>query len=238
MKILGIIPARAGSKGITDKNTKLCAGRALYEWSVFEGLKSNLDGIVISTDDDKILHSGLPFVMSKEQEAKFIMVERPKELCQDNTPMIDVMIHAAAIMNEFDVFMILQPTSPLRTYKHINKAIDIFEKNFSNYSSLMSVSKIPVRYNPEWLFFINSDGSLKISTGRNPKDRIKRRQDLPDAYETNGAIYIFKRENLNQIPPNLYGDKVLPYIISDEMVSIDTLDDLKQAERLLKMNGH
>lgn len=228
MRILAIIPARGGSKGVLGKNIKLLNGKPLLAYTSEIALQSKyLTELIISSEDEKIL------TVAKSFGIKVPFV-RPTELAQDNTPTINVMIHALQWFNNqnifFDAVCLLQVTSPFRTVAFLDKAIDKFIN--SDCDSLVSVQKVPHEFNPHWAFEVNDDGNLKIATGE--IEIISRRQELPMAYHRDGIIYLTKTEVLLQ-QHSLYG-KSISYIESDPefYVNIDTLEDWEKAESMIK----
>lgn len=228
MRILAIIPARGGSKGVPGKNIKLLGGKPLLAYTSEIALQSKyLTEIMVSTDDEKIIE----VAHNLNLKVPFI---RPFELAQDYTPTIDVVIHALKWYENknvfFDAVCLLQVTSPFRTIEFLEKAIEKFIG--SGCDSLVSVQKVPHEYNPHWTFEVNTDGNLKIATGEN--EIITRRQELPEAYHRDGSIYITKTEVL-LYQKSLYG-KTISYIESpqDFYVNIDTMNDWEKAEILVK----
>lgn len=234
MKILAIIPARGGSKGVPGKNIKLLNGKPLIAYTSEIALQSKyLTEVIVSTEDEKIIE------VAKSLGIKGPFV-RPLELAQDNTPTIDVVIHALNWYEKqnvfFDAVCLLQVTSPFRTLEFLDKAIEKFIEKDAD--SLVSVQKVPHQYNPHWTFEVNSDGNLKIATGET--QIISRRQELPDAYHRDGSIYITKTAVLlNEY--SLYG-KSTAFIESnpDFYVNIDTMQDWEKAEGILedRINTH
>ena len=186
MKILGIIPARGGSKGVPGKNIKLLGGKPLLQYTSDIALKSNLlDKLVVSSDDDAIIEVAERLGVS----APF---KRPSDLATDKSPTLPVIKHALAyyknIGEEFDAICLLQVTSPFRTVDFLDNAIQKFINEAAD--SLISVQKVPHEYNPHWTFELNEEGNLKIATGEDII--ISRRQDLPTTYHRDGSIYITK----------------------------------------------
>lgn len=230
MRILAIIPARGGSKGVPGKNIKLLNGKPLLQYTAEIALQSeNLAAVILSSDDDQIIS------LSKKIGIPVPFV-RPAELAQDNTPTIDVVLHALKWYENqevfFDAVCLLQATSPFRTLEFVNKAIAKFIA--SGCDSLISVQKVPHEYNPHWTFEVNEMGNLKIATGED--QIISRRQELPEAYHRDGSIYITKTEVLLQ-QHSLYG-KSTSFIESQPewYVNIDTLSDWEKAEQMIKNN--
>jgi CMP-N,N'-diacetyllegionaminic acid synthase len=228
MRILAIIPARGGSKGVPGKNIKLLNGKPLLGYTVEVALQSQyLAEVVVSTEDEQIM-----------EEAKRLGIEfpfiRPTALAQDNTPTIDVIIHALQWFESqnifFDAVCLLQVTSPFRTLDFLDKAIAKFIS--SDCDSLVSVQKVPHEYNPHWTFEVNAEGNLKIATGET--EIIPRRQELPKAYHRDGSIYVTKTKVLLQ-EHSLYG-KSTAFIESEPefYVNIDTLQDWEKAEAMIQ----
>nr|WP_315233709.1 acylneuraminate cytidylyltransferase family protein [uncultured Flavobacterium sp.] len=230
MRILGVIPARGGSKGVPGKNIKLLNGKPLLQFTSKIALESQyLTTVILSSDDTQIIK----VAKSLGIQVPFL---RPKELAQDTTPTIDVIIHALRWYENqavfFDAVCLLQVTSPFRTLEFLDKAIEKFIT--SGCDSLVSVQKVPHEYNPHWTFEVNTEGNLKIATGE--EKIISRRQDLPDAYHRDGSIYIMKTEVLLQ-QHSLYG-KNTSFIESppEFYVNIDTVADWEKAEQMIKNN--
>lgn len=228
MRILGIIPARGESKGVPKKNIKLLNGKPLLQYTSEIALESQyLTGVILSSDDNQII----TVAKSLGIQVPFI---RPSALAEDQTPTIDVIIHALDWYENqaifFDAVCLLQVTSPFRTVNFLDKAIEKFIA--SGCDSLISVQKVPHEYNPHWTFELNLEGNLKIATG---EDKIiKRRQELPIAYHRDGSIYITKTEVLSE-QRSLYGKSISFIESSSEFyVNIDTLTDWEKAEQMIK----
>jgi CMP-N,N'-diacetyllegionaminic acid synthase len=230
MRILGIIPARGGSKGVPGKNIKLLNGKPLLQYTVEIALESQyLTDVILSSDDTQII----TVAESLGVQVPFI---RPTALAEDKTPTIDVIIHALQWFEKqavfFDAVCLLQVTSPFRTVEFLNKAITKFMD--SGCDSLVSVQKVPHEYNPHWTFEVNQDGNLKIATGESKI--ISRRQELPNTYHRDGSIYITKTEVILQ-QHTLYGKSTAFIESSPEFyVNIDTLADWEKAEQMIKNN--
>lgn len=228
MKILGIIPARGGSKGVPGKNIKLLDGKPLLQYTSEIALESQyLTDVILSSDDKQII----TVAKSLGIQVPFL---RPEELAKDTIPTIDVIIHALQWYENqavfFDAVCLLQVTSPFRTVEFLDKAIEKFIA--SGCDSLVSVQKVPHEYNPHWTFEVNPEGNLKIATGE--EKIISRRQELTEAYHRDGSIYIMKTEVLLQ-QHSLYG-KSISFIEStpEFYVNIDTLTDWEKAEQMIK----
>ena len=228
MRILAIIPARGGSKGVPGKNIKLLNGKPLLAYTSEIALQSKqLAEVIVSTEDAQIIEVAKRLGL----QVPFI---RSMALAQDDTPTIDVIVHALEWYEEqavfFDAVCLLQVTSPFRTVEFLDQAIQKFIQ--SGCDSLVSVQKVPHEYNPHWTFEENAEGNLQLATGEN--EIISRRQELPVAYHRDGSIYITKTEVLlNQ--NSLYG-KSIAYIESESQfyVNIDTLEDWEKAEMMIQ----
>lgn len=218
MKIIGIIPARGGSKGIPKKNIKLLNGKPLIAYTIEVALASNLYRVVVTTDCEEIAK------VSKEYGAEVLM--RPDYLAEDITPTLPVLQDVVVRLQEkFDAVMTLQPTSPLRTSIHINEAIELFESD-KEADSLVSVVEVPHNYLPEKL--MSHDG--KYLSGNS---EVKRRQEISTKYARNGAaIYITKTEKLGEY---IFGGKILPYFMSKaDSFDIDDMEDWEIIEKVKK----
>lgn len=231
MRILALIPARGGSKGVKGKNIKLLHGKPLLAYTVEVALKSSkISKILLSSDDDEIIALGKKLGV----DAPF---KRPAHLASDTTPTLPVILHALEFYEKrglfFDAVCLLQVTTPFRKVKFLDEAIDTFIQAGSD--SLISVQQVPHEYNPHWTFKLNEEGFLKIATGE--ENIISRRQDLPKAYHRDGSIYITRVEVLKQ-QQSLYG-KTISFLESPKafFVNIDTMDDWKRAEKIA-LNWH
>lgn len=225
MRILGIIPARGGSKGIPKKNSKLLNGKPLLQYTIEVAKKCQLlDKLIVSSDDEQIIK----LAKKLEVEVPFI---RPKALAEDNTPTIEVVKHVLNHYEQlgefFDAVCLLQVTSPFRTVEYLNKVIQTFKDKKTD--SLITVQKVPDKYHPNWVFLLNKNGNLKIATG--DKDIISRRQELPVAYHRDGNVYLTRTEVIKNMN-SLYGSSI-SYIESPKEFSmnIDTIEDWESAEK-------
>lgn len=231
MRILGLIPARGGSKGIPRKNIKLLHGKELIRHTIETGLAcSAITQLVVSTDDEEIAQ------ISKAAGAEVPFL-RPSELANDKAPTIDTVVHALKYFEEksepFDAVCLLQPTVPFRNGMDLSNAIQKF--NNQEASSLISVREVPHVYNPYWVFEQDANsGFLKLSKER--KKIIARRQDLPKSFYRDGAVYITRKEVvLNEY--SLYGKKVIHHIMQHSPnINIDTMEDWNAAITYAKEN--
>ncbi len=227
MKILAIIPARGGSKGVPRKNIKVLGNQPLIAYTIERAVQSKLlTEFVVSTEDAEIAE------ITKLCGAK-VPFMRPLELAQDATPTIDVVKHVISEYEKknifFDAVLILQATCPFRTENEIDECIEIFMKQ--NTDSFISVKEVPDHFNPHWVFETNEKGTLKIATGE--EKIIPRRQELPKGYLRDGSIYITKTSVIKE-QNSLFGDSIAYRVNTNiKHVNIDTMSDWEQAERIL-----
>lgn len=218
-RILAVVPARGGSKGIPHKNIVKVKGKELLAYTLDAAKASKyIDEIIVSTDDILIEQ------VAVRENVK--VLQRPKELAQDMSRTIDVLLHVIGnIDDDFDYLVLLQPTQPLRTAYHIDNAIELMIN--ANYPSLLSVS--PVKDHPILMRQMDVDGKL---TSLLACQSTVRRQDFPNYYVVNGAIYINKISDLNSetsLNDNLYG-----YEMTSEFdLDIDEPRDLLLFEAIL-----
>lgn len=232
-KILGVITARGGSKGIPGKNIKPLLGRPLVWYTIDAAQKSGVfNRIILSTDDEKIAEVAKGYGV----EAPFM---RPKELAEDKTPHLPVLQHAVKWLKENenhepDAIMILQPTAPLRQAFHIKEAVELFRE--SQADSVVSVTELPSHYYPYWSVTASEDGWGQLFTGQAIRHRIPRRQSFPKkVYAHNGAIYLLKAGVLFSHEPSLYGERVKLYPMEEKYnINIDEPHDWILAEFALK----
>ena len=232
MKVLGVITARGGSKGIPGKNLRPLAGKPLLHYTIDAARASAaLDRLVLSTDDEAIAEAARALGC----EVPFL---RPAELARDETPHLPVMQHVVRWLDEHDGYrpdavMILQPTSPLRRSDDITASIALLERTGAD--SVLSVSEVPAHVHPmRTLRLDDEDRAVLFVTGDPVRRRINRRQDLPPAWTMNGAVYVCRTGVLFGDEPSLYGDDTVAYRMPAEYgISIDDLDDWAVAERAL-----
>jgi CMP-N-acetylneuraminic acid synthetase len=225
-KFLAIIPARGGSKGIPRKNIKLLKGKPLIFYTIKAALDcKKIDRVVVSTEDKEIA------MISLKLGAE-VPCLRPKQLAADKAPTLPVLQHMVDFLNKKenyhpDAVLTLQPTSPLRTKKHLDEAIDIFLKD-KKADSLVSVVKVPHNMVPESIMRLKGGYLEDYFAGKT----VLRRQEKPTYYARNGAaIYITKTKKLKNY---IRGGKVLPYFMSKlESVDVDDLEDWKLVEKLI-----
>ena len=218
MKVIAIIPARGGSKGIPRKNLVNFSGKPLMQWSIDAALKSTyITDVVVSSDDDEILNVA-------QVHKRVLAIKRPKELAQDNSKTAPVLTHVLESLKEvkYDYLILIQPTSPLRTAEDIDLA---FEKLLnSEATSLISVCEL--EHHPYKSFKLDENGYLQgIINNDYP---FYPRQSLPKTYRANGAIYIIKVNDFIK-DETLFTNKATHFEMSVEAsLDIDTIKDLRE----------
>lgn len=226
MRVLGIIPARGGSKGIPRKNVCDVAGMPLIAWTIREGKESRfIDRLVLSSEDPRIIEISaklgcdVPFV-------------RPRELAEDETPGIEPFLHAIRTLPGYDIGVLLQPTSPLRTAEDIDGCIRMCVE--SGADACVSVSK--PKKSPYWMFTLDASGRMNPLIPASPL--IDRRQDLPEVFALNGAVYV-ARCNWVLTSRTFIGPRTIAYRMpSERSADIDCEADLAWCGFLLsKRNG-
>ena len=228
MRVLGIIPARGGSKGVPRKNIKLLAGKPLLAYTAESALNSKLlTQTIVSTEDPEIADVAREIGL----DAPFL---RPDDLALDETPTFPVVLHALIAMEAagetFDAICVLQPTNPLRTSQDIDACIHLLET--SGADSVISILPVPDSYNPKWVYWKTSEGQMELSTG--DSEPISRRQDLPKAFHRDGTVYVTRRNVLFEYG-NLYGKNVRGYQMDQSRsINIDTHEDWDVAECTLR----
>ena len=214
MDVLGLIPARGGSKGIPRKNLAPLGGRPLLAWTV-EAARSatELTRVVVSTEDDEIAAS-----------AGVEVLRRPGELAADDTPMLDVIRHAIAELSP-NVVVLLQPTSPLRRSEHVDAAVRLLLE--SNADAVVSVVEVPHRFRPGALMDI-VDGRV-VARG---SARTRQEKELL-VYARNGPAVLAVRSD--RLGDDLYAGDCRPYLMDErDSLDVDEPSDLELAELLLE----
>ncbi len=220
-KVIAIIPARGGSKGIPGKNIVNLGGYPLIAYSIAAAkLSSCIDRVVVSTDDQKIADIALQY----GAEVPFL---RPKELAEDNSPDIDFMAHAIDWFLKYEkevpeYWVHLRPTTPLRNPNLVDQAIDEFVKK-PEATSLRSAHEL--REPPHKFFQIkNSFFEGLFSEDKRPDYHNLPRQAFPAAYHPNGYVDVLKTETIQKLKV-MHGSKILPYI-TEELTELDRPADL------------
>ena len=236
MKVLGIITARGGSKGVPGKNLKLLGGKPLIAHTVEAVADCALDRVILSTEDARIADAARALGVD-------VPFMRPAELARDETPHLPVIQHAVRWLAEHqayrpDVVVILQPTSPLRSAIDIAAALRMLE--LSDADAVVSVTEVPAHANPMRMLRVDDHGYATLFVDGQPvRNRVNRRQDLPKAWVMNGAVYACRTAALLSESPSLYGDRVIAYPMpAERSISIDDLHDWAEAEAALARRPH
>jgi CMP-N,N'-diacetyllegionaminic acid synthase len=225
-KVIAVIPARSGSKGIPHKNIVDLAGKPLIAYTIEAALKSKtLNRVVVSTDDAKIAKVAELF----GAEVPFL---RPESLAKDNTPTLPVIQHAVEYVEKQEshnlvAAVILQPTSPLRSEKYIDQSVNLLLSSDSD--SVVTVRE--VHDHPYWSWKAEKDLLTPfIKKGMN----VNKRQDLPKVYALNGAVYAVKRDVI--VKENLiFGSRTRMVVMpKEESIDIDEPFDLFMAQMVLE----
>jgi len=226
MRLVGLIPARGGSKGIPGKNIAQCAGKPLLAWTCEAAAGSRkLGRTLLSTDSQEIAALGRKLGV----EAPFL---RPADLARDDTPALPVLRHAldwlASQGEKADALVLLQPTSPLRTSRHIDEAAELFEK--AGADTVVSVVDVPHRYHPSSVMVERGGCLHPYAEGA---ETVTRRQDQALLLARNGpAVLIVSGVMIRS--GALYGGRTVGYrMTQQDSIDIDTADELRFAELAL-----
>lgn len=223
MKPLVVIPARGGSKGVPRKNIKFLGGKPLIQWTIEAAREVFTDEVIcVSTDDEEIKSIA-------EQTGLKVPFLRPKELATDTAGSYEVLLHAVSFYEQQGYYpntlILLQPTSPFRTDKHIKEALNLYKKDLE-----MIVSVKETKANPYYILREEDENEFLV---KSKQSKATRRQDVPKVWELNGAIYIIniialKAKSLSEFTK-------MKKFVMDEVSShdIDTILDWEIAEKLL-----
>ncbi len=223
MKILGLIPARGGSKGVPGKNIKLLAGKPLIAYSIEAAKQSHLSKVIVSTDDESIEEIALRF----GAEVPFL---RPADLASDTAKSLEVAKHALIAMEQidgvrYDAIMLLQPTAPFRSTSDIDNALELLSKN-PHADSVISVVDVE-GHHPARMKYIEN-GRL-VDPPFCEAYENQNRQELQPMYIRNGAIYLTKRDTL--LSGSYKGKSCMALVMPQHRsCNIDTLHDFDYAE--------
>lgn len=231
-EIWAFIPARSGSKSLKNKNIKLFMKKPLIAHSILLAKKIKIiSQIIFSTDSKKYLkiaskygckhfHFRSSKISSDAASEYSVFIDYIKKRIKAKKPLPKYFLH-------------LRPTSPVRSYKTINKAINFFIRNEKKYSSLRSAHLMD---NPAYRSYRIVNGKLCSIVGKDFKvaNYSQRRQSYPKTYKTGHLFEIYKTKNI--LKGDLWGNKVAPYITKDLFNDIDTKDDFNYLEYYLKKN--
>jgi N-acylneuraminate cytidylyltransferase len=220
--VLGLIPARGGSKGVPRKNLKLAGGKPLIAWTIGESLRSRyLDRVVLSSEDPEIMS----VAASLGCEVPF---QRPAELSADSTPGIEPVLHALLELPKYDFVVLLQPTSPLRTADDIDACIE----HCMHHQANCCVSIVKCSEHP-YLMFLREEGT-RIRPLIPESSNVSRRQDYPDVFLMNGAVYVASTKWLQQSQTFLTEETIGFEMSRERSLDIDTEADFQELEMVLK----
>jgi CMP-N,N'-diacetyllegionaminic acid synthase len=227
MEVLGIIPARGGSKGIPRKNLVLLDGRPLIAYTCDAARASRrLTRVLVSTDDEEIFS----IVQALGLETPLL---RSPQLAGDETPIVDVVLDVIATLERReayrpDVIVLLQPTSPLRRAEHVDAAVDLLET--SGADSVVSVVPVPHQFTPSSLLRLEGNRLLPAAEG----ELRLRRQDKPRLFARNGPAVVAVRTPVLVERRTLYGPDTRALVMSrEDSVDVDEHFDLQLAELLM-----
>ena len=225
-RILGLIPARGGSKRVPRKNVLPMAGKPLIAWTIEAALGADsLDRVIVSTDDAKIAE------VSRQHGAE-VPFMRPPEIASDTASGRDVMLHALRTLAEqgehYDYLVLLQPTSPLRRSQDIDDAIHLLLERQAD----AVVSVCETDHPPEWSNTLPAN--LSMAGFYRPGVRETRSQDLPRSYRLNGAIYVYNSARLLRDESLNMDDNSFAYVMPRECsIDIDSSMDFEIAQLFL-----
>lgn len=229
LKVLAIIPARGGSKGVPRKNIRPVGGKPLIAYTIQSALavKSHLYRLIVSTDDPEIAEVAVKY----GAEVPFM---RPEDLGGDRVPMVPVMQHAVRTIEEMDQVrldwvLLLQPTCPFRAPQDILAALDLAARGGCD--SVISVVRV-LAHHPILMKKIENNQLLPFVIEE--KEGTRRQDYNPPAYMRNGSIYLTRRDNLME-NNSIWGRVIRPYIMPEERsVNVDSELDLKLVELILQ----
>lgn len=226
MRILGLVTARGGSKGVPRKNVRELGGKPLLQWTVETALRAKgIDRVIVSTEDLEIAE------VAKAGGAEIPFL-RPEALANDTAKSIDVVIDVinklAASGEVYTAVCLLQPTTPFRSVELLQHCLDRYADG--DLDSLISVTRIPDHYHPNWAFI--DDGRNQLSPAQGVGSVIPRRQELPPAFIRDGSVYITSTKVL--LEGSFFGER-LGYVenTDERRVNIDTMADWDAAEALV-----
>ena len=226
LRVLALITARGGSKGLPGKNIRPAGGKPLLAWTVDAAHGSRYcDRVVISTDDEAIAATA----RAHGCEVPFM---RPAALATDSASSMDVVLHALLALPGFDLLVLLQPTSPLRTSADIDDACELLLAQ----QAPACVSVTPAQESPYWMYSMTPGQALRpiveLPSG------VTRRQDLPAAYSLNGAVYVARTAWLQQSRSFVTPQTVALVMPAQRSIDIDTLEDFEAFTRAANKETH
>lgn len=240
-KILAIVPARSGSKGLPGKNIRRLCGKPLMGWPICAALESNyVDRVIVSTDSDEFARVG----RSLGAETPFL---RPTEFASDTAPTAAVVLHALDWFESrgesFDYVMVLEPTSPLTEAYDIDHALERLEEDRTGAESIVGVAEAEMTH-PKYCVHLSDREYIESMDGESLSN-LPRRQDLQPAYFFDGTLYISKVSAFKE-KKAFYHEKTLAYQVPKwKSYDVDCLTDficveaiMKNREELKKLTSH
>ncbi|MBF0124381.1 MAG: acylneuraminate cytidylyltransferase family protein [Magnetococcales bacterium] len=222
--VLAVIPARGGSRGVPRKNVRLLAGRPLIAWSIGAAQACPaIDRLIVSSEDDEIIEVA-------QQWGCEVPFRRPAALATDHASSIDVLLHAldtlADQQQRYDWLLLLQPTSPLRTDEDIQMALRLCRRD----DVAAVVSLVAAAHPPQWSYYLDHDVLQPVMAG----PVIPRRQDLPQAYTLNGAVFMARVDWLRHNRSFLTAESRGFVMPAERSIDIDSELDFALAELLAR----
>lgn len=224
--VLAVIPARGGSKGLPGKHLLQAGGRPLIAWTIEAAhAAKSIDRTVLSSDDEAIMACARALGCD-------VPFRRPAELATDAAASIDVVLHAVDALPGHGVVVLLQPTSPLRGAADIDAACATFAAR----KAPACVSVAPVAQSPYWMYRLG-DGATLLPVVAAPEGAT-RRQDLPEAYALNGAIYVADIAWLRRTRSFVTRETVAHVMPAERSVDIDTAADFESFRKAVSEDSH
>ena len=227
-KNLCIIPARGGSKGIKGKNLQLCGTKTLLEWAIQAAKSSELiDDIFCSTDSEDIAKEAIRLGVTS-------LPQRPENLASDTAKVLDVIRYTVNLLEatnkiQYDNIVLIQPSSPFVTKDHIDDSLR--KLTTEKLDTVISAVRVEANH-PSYMFSIENDEIIWLDEGQS-----SRRQELKPLYLRVGNFYTFKRSNIMNDAPSIYGKKVGFLEVENlTSITIDTPFDLKLARLITKLS--
>lgn len=225
-RVLAVIPARGGSKGVPRKNIRELAGKPLIAWTIEEAKKSKyIDRIIASSEDEEIIKVAVKW----GADVPFV---RPLHLAQDDTPGIEPVLHAVQAVQGYDYIVLLQPTSPLRIVEDIDGCIE----QCVRVKAPSCISVVESEKSPYWMYKI---GENEVLAPLFPNEHsIPNRQQLPKVYSLNGAVYVASIPWLVENKDWIGGEGTVGYSMPQgRSLDIDSVDDFSICDMMLQRRG-
>lgn len=222
-RVLAVIPARGGSKGVPGKNIQSVGGRPLIAWTIAAAKASTcIDRTILSSDDPAIIEVAL-------EHGCEVPFKRSADLATDTATSVDVVLDALARTPGYDIVVLLQPTSPQRTAEDIDAVLDLLER-----TGAPSCASVCEAQDHPWLVFAR-DGEGRLQPFFLPPEPVSlRRQDLPPAYVLNGAVYAIRTDTLIARRSFFEPGVTVPFVMPiEKSLDVDTWSDIRRADEIL-----